>query len=46
MVSADEEDEEEIEPENEQHRAFLSDEINESDPSFSRRLNVLLDQER
>lgn len=46
MVSDDEEDEEEIEPENEQDRAFLNDEVNENDPSFYRRLNMALYQQR
>jgi len=34
MASDDEEDEEEIESENEEDRAFLDDEVNENDPSF------------
>ena len=46
MASAEEEDEEEIESENEEDRAFLDDEVNENDPSFYRRLNVQLDTER
>ena len=46
MASDDEEDEEEIESENEEDRAFLDDEVDENDPSFSRRLNVQLDTER
>ena len=45
MVS-DNEDEDEIEPENEQDRAFLEDEVTENDPSFYRRFNVQLDTER
>ena len=45
MASDDEDDEEEIESENEEDRAFLDDEINEQeDISFYRRLNVELDQ--
>ena len=39
-------DDEEIECENEEDRAFLDDEVNENDPSFYRRLNVQLDTER
>ena len=46
MASDDEEDEEEIESENEEDRAFLDDEVTENDPSFYRRLNVELDTER
>ena len=46
MASEDEEDEEEIESENEEDRAFLDDEVNENDPSFYRRLNVELDRNR
>ena len=46
MASDDVEDEEEIESENEEYRAFLDDEVNENDPSFYRRLNVQLDTER
>ena len=40
MASDDEEDEEEIESENEEDRAFLDDEVTEKDPSFYRRFNV------
>ena len=46
MASDDEEDEEEIESENEEDRAFLDDEVTENDPFFYRRLNVELDTER
>ena len=46
MASEDEEDEEEIESENEEDRAFLDDEVSGNDPSFYRRLNVQLDTER
>ncbi|CAH3138186.1 unnamed protein product [Porites lobata] len=48
MASDNEEDEEEeIEPENEEDRAFLDDEIQEQeDVSFYRRLNVKVDRER
>ena len=47
MASDNEEDEEEIEPENEDDRAFLDDETEEQeDMSFYRRLNVELDNER
>ena len=46
IASDDEDDEEEIESENEEDRAFLDDEVNENDPSFYRRLNVQLDTER
>jgi len=46
MASDDEEDEEKIESENEEDRAFLDDEVNENDPSFYRRLNVQFDTER
>ena len=42
----DEGDEEEIESENEEDRAFLNEEVRENDPSFYRRLNVELDTER
>ena len=37
---------EDIEPENEEDRAFLDDEVSENDPSFYRRFNVELDQGR
>ena len=46
MSSDDEEDEEEIESENKEDRAFLDDEVSGNDPSFYRRLNVQLDIER
>ena len=46
MTSDDEDDDEEIEPENEEDRAFLDDEVNENDPSFYRRLNLESDQNR
>ena len=47
MASDNEEGEEEIEPENEEDRAFLDDEIQEQeDVSFYRRLNVEVDRER
>ena len=46
MASDDEDDEELIESENEEDRAFLNDEVVEQDPSFYRRLNVELDTER
>ena len=47
LMTSDEEDEEEIEPENEEYRAFLDDETEEQeDTSFYRRLNVELDSER
>ena len=46
MASDGEEDEEEIESENEEDRAFLDDEVNENDPSFYRTLNVELDRNR
>ena len=45
MTSDDEDDEEEIEPEKEDC-AFLDDEVNNNDPSFYRRLNLELDQNR
>ena len=46
-MTSDDEDEEEIEPENEEDRAFLHDETEEQgDISFYRRLNVELDSER
>ena len=46
-ASNDEEDEEEIEAENEEDRAFIDDEpSDENDPSFYRRLNVEVDRER
>ena len=45
MASDDGEDEEEIESENEEDRAFLDDEVTENDASFYRRLNVELDTE-
>ena len=45
MASDNEEDEEEIEPENEEVRAFLDDEIQEQeDVSFYRRFHVDLDR--
>ena len=45
MASDNEEDEEEIEPENEEDRAFLDDEIQEQeDVSFYRRFHVELDR--
>ena len=46
MTSDDEDDEEEIELENGADRAFIDDEVNKNDPSFYRRLNVELDQNR
>ena len=47
MASDNEEDEEEIEPENEEDRAFLDDEMQEQeDVSFYRRLNVEVNRER
>lgn len=46
MTSGDEDDYEEIEPENQKDRAFLDDQVNENDPSFYRRLNEELDQNR
>ena len=46
-ASDDKEDEEGIEAENEEDRAFIDDEpIDENDPSFYRRLNVEVDRER
>ena len=45
MASDDEQDEEEIELDNEEDRAFL-DEVNENDPSFYRRSNIELDRNR
>ena len=45
MASDNEEDEEEIEPENEEDRAFRDDEIQEQeDVSFYRRFHVELDR--
>ena len=39
MSSDDEEDEEEIESENEEDRAFLDDEVSENDPSFLQKID-------
>ena len=39
-------DEEKIEPENEEDRAFLDDEFNKNDSLFYRRLNVELNRNR
>ena len=46
MTSDDEDDGEEIEPENEEDRVFLDDEVNENEISSYRRLNEELDQNR
>lgn len=46
IASDDEDDEEEIESQNEGDRVFLDEEVKRNDPSFYRRLNVELDQDR